>query len=63
MTRNDGTESSLTKLAVDKNQGRVVCAPEGCVATQRDLNNLEKWADRNLVKFKKGKCQVLKWKE
>ncbi|PKU47119.1 glycerol kinase isoform x1 [Limosa lapponica baueri] len=24
-----------------------------------DLNRLEKWADRNLLKFKKGKCQVL----
>jgi len=37
----------------------VADTPESCVAIQRDINSLEKWADRNLVKFSKEKCKVL----
>ena len=33
--------------------------PEGCAAIQKDLNRLEKWADRNLMKFSKERCKVL----
>ena len=55
----DGAECILCKPADDTKLGGVADTPEGCAAIQRDLDSLEKWADRNLEKFSKGKCQVL----
>ncbi|KAJ7413971.1 rna-directed dna polymerase from mobile element jockey-like [Pitangus sulphuratus] len=52
-------ECALSKFVDDTKLGEVADRPEVCVATQRDLNGLEKWTDRNLMKFSKGKCQVL----
>lgn len=51
----DGTECTVSKLADDTKQGGVADMPEDCAAIQSDLDRLEKWVDRNIMKFNKGK--------
>ncbi|PKU47288.1 rna-directed dna polymerase from mobile element jockey-like [Limosa lapponica baueri] len=55
----DGAECTLSKFADDTKLGGGAHMPEGCAGIQRDLDRLEKCADRNLMQFKKGKCKVL----
>lgn len=58
----NGTACTLRKFADDKKlrgaEG-VTDVPDGCAATQGDLNRLETWAERNLRKFNKKEHQVL----
>ncbi|GAB0206053.1 mitochondrial enolase superfamily member 1 [Grus japonensis] len=55
----DGTEYILGKFVSNTKLRGVSDAPYGCAAIKRDLDRVEKWADRNLMKFNKGKCKAL----
>lgn len=52
----DGAKRTRSKFADDTKLGGMA---EACAAIQRDLERLEKWADRDLMQFNKEKCRVL----
>lgn len=51
----DGTECILSKSAQHTKLGWVLNVLEGRATVQRDADRLEKWVDRNLMKFNNNK--------
>lgn len=55
----EGIEHNLSTFADNAKPGGVADTQEGCAAVLCDLDRLESWMGRNLMKFSKAKCQVL----
>ncbi|PKU48002.1 rna-directed dna polymerase from mobile element jockey- hypothetical protein [Limosa lapponica baueri] len=56
---NDGTGHTFGRFVDDMEVGAAADTLHSCVAIQRDTGSLEKWTDRNVMKFNRRKCQVL----
>ncbi|RMC05595.1 hypothetical protein DUI87_17680 [Hirundo rustica rustica] len=55
----EGIESLISKFADDTKQGEYAYLLEDRMALQRDLEQLDGWAETNTMKFIKSKYQVL----
>ena len=56
----EGIESTPSEFAEDTELGGVADTLEGFATIQPDLDRLEMWVERNLMRFHKSKCRVLR---
>ena len=49
----------MTNTKLGERRHAVVDMLQSKAANQRDLNRLEKWPNRNLMKFNAGKCSAM----
>ena len=54
----EGIDSTLNKFADDTKVEGVGDMPEDCATVQEDLDRLDSWAARKLMRFNKNKCRV-----
>jgi len=47
----EGIESTLSKFVDDTKPRGLSDSPKGSAATQQDLDKLESWEERNLMRF------------
>ena len=52
-------EFTLSRFADQKKLGGVADTPESCDTIQQNLDKLESWVERNLLRFQKSKRRVL----
>ena len=55
----EGIVSTLSKYASETKLGGAAGTPEGCAAVQQELDRMESWAEKNLMRFNKSRCRVL----
>ncbi|GAB0203189.1 hypothetical protein GRJ2_002784500 [Grus japonensis] len=55
----DGIKCTIMKFADDTKLSGEMDTSEGKATLQEDLDRLEEWANKNLMKFNKDKCKVL----
>ncbi|KAK4806512.1 hypothetical protein QYF61_021348 [Mycteria americana] len=55
----DGTRGIVSRFVHDTELVGLAGTAAGCIAAQKDVGRLEKWAERKLIKVNKGKDKVL----